>query len=119
MANMPFRPEEVHGRSGIADVFKPFPERNGDIGRVFQGFFIQDPTVPENDLKRFTTIQTGEIHRYRLAREEPADRQRFESSLAEPFLPAVDGDAVMGGEVVEGGKGDDVVGSWIEPSGNA
>lgn len=116
---MPFRPEEVHGRSGISDVFKPFPERNGHIGHVSGGFFIQDPAVPEHDLKRFTTVQTGEIHRYRFAREEPADRQRFESSLAEPFLPAVDGDAVMGGEVVEGCKGDDVVGPWIQPSGDA
>lgn len=116
---MPFRPEEVHGRSGISDVFKPFPERNGHIGHVSGGFFIQDPAVPEHDLKRFTTVQTGEIHRYRFAREEPADRQRFESSLAEPFLPAVDGDAIMGGEVVEGCKGDDVVGPWIQPSGDA
>ena len=116
---MPFRPEEVHGRSGISDVFKPFPERNGHIGHVSGGFFIQDPAVLEHDLKRFTTIKTREIHRYRFAREEPADRQRFESSLAEPFLLAIYADAVMGGEVVEGCKGDDVVGSWIQPSGDA
>jgi len=80
---------------------------------------MQDPAVLVLDLKRFTTVQTGEIHCYRLAREEPADRQRFESSLAEPFLLAVDGDAVMGGKVVEGCKGDDVVGPWIQPSGDA
>jgi hypothetical protein len=116
---MPFRPEEVHGRSGISDVFKPFPERNGYIGHVSEGFFIQDPAVLEHDLKRFTTVQTREIYRYLFAREEPADRQRFESSLAEPFLPAVDGDAVMGGEVVKGCKRYDVVGPWIQPSGDA
>jgi hypothetical protein len=103
----------------MSDVFKPFPERNGHIGHVSGGLFVQDPAVPERNVQRFTTIQTGEIRRDRLTREEPADRQRFESSLAEPLLPAVDGDAVMGGEVVEGRKGDDVVGPRVQPSGDA
>ena len=116
---MPFRPEEVHGRSGMSDVFKPFPERNGHIGHVSGGLFVQDPAVTEHDLQRFTTIQTGKIHRYRFTREEPADRQRFESSLAEPLLPAVDDDAVLGGQVVEGRKGNDVVGPWMQPSRDA
>lgn len=103
----------------MSDVFEPFPNRNGHIGHVSGGLFIQDPAFSDLDLQRFTTIQTGEIHRYRFAREEPADRQRFESSLAEPLLPAVDGDAVLGGKVVEGRKGDDVVGPWVPPSGDA
>jgi hypothetical protein len=116
---MLFRPEEVHGRSGISDVFEPFPERNGYIGHVSGGFFIQNTAVLEDYLKRFTAVQTGEIDCYCFAGEEPADRQRFESSLAEPFLPAVDCDAIMGGEIVEGCKGDYVVGLRIKPSGDA
>ena len=103
----------------MSDVFKPFPEWNSHIGHASGGLFVQDPAVPEHGLQRLTTIQTGEIHRDRFAWEEPADRQRFESSLAEPLLPAVDGDAVVGGKVVEGCKGDDVVGPWVQPSGDA
>ena len=55
-------------------------------------------------------------HPYRLAREKPADRQRFESSLAEPFLLAVYGDPVLGGEIVERREGYDVIGSRVQPS---
>jgi hypothetical protein len=35
---MLFRPEEVHGASGIRDVFEPLPERHGHISH--EAFWI-------------------------------------------------------------------------------
>jgi len=53
------------------------------------------------------------------AREEPADRPAIRILTGRTISAAVDGDAVMGGEVVEGCKGDDVVGPWMQPSRDA
>jgi hypothetical protein len=62
------------------------------------------------------TIEAHRIDSYRLPRKEPADRQRFKRSLAEPFLHAVYSQSVMRREIVEGGKGNDVVGLRVEPT---
>jgi hypothetical protein len=32
VTNILFRPEEIHGASGIGYVFEPFPKRDGGIG---------------------------------------------------------------------------------------
>jgi hypothetical protein len=69
VADVLFRPEEIHGASGIAQVFKPFPERHGHAGHVSRGFIIQDRPVPDDHPERFAAIETGEIHSHCLARE--------------------------------------------------
>jgi hypothetical protein len=56
-------------------------------------------------------IQTGGIDPNRFSREKPANCQRFKGSLAEPLLLAVDRQAILSREVVEGGKGDNIIGS--------
>jgi hypothetical protein len=117
VANMLFRPEEVHGASGIARIFKPFPEGHGDIGLVPSCFLlIHDDTIPDLNTERLTTVQAGRIYDHFFAGEKPADRQRFKGSLAEPFLLTFNGDAVLGGQIVERGKGNDVIGSRVKPS---
>ena len=56
-----------------------------------------DLAVLDLDPDGFPAIQTHGIDSYRLTGKEPADRQRFERSLAEPFLLSVDRDPVLGG----------------------
>jgi hypothetical protein len=115
---MRFRPEAIHGASGETRIFHPFPERHGDVShKTRRVLLIQDLTILKYDLEGFTAIETGETDGYFLAREKPADRQRFKGSLAEPFLLPLDGDAVLGGEIVKRGEGDDLVGSGGKPAG--
>ena len=116
---MLFRPEEVHGTSGVADVFEPFEKRNRDVGIKVQGVFIEHLAVFHLKIKFLTAIQAGKVHPHLFSGEKPADRQRFKASLAVPFLLAVDGYPILGGQVVERGKGGDVVGVGIQPAGNA
>jgi hypothetical protein len=52
----------------------------------------------------FTAVQTGCIDLNSFAREDPADRQGFESSLGSPFLLPLDSDAVLRGQVIERGE---------------
>ena len=47
IANMLFRPEEVHGASGIPDVIKPFPKGDGHIGRIFRSIVIKNDAVTD------------------------------------------------------------------------
>jgi hypothetical protein len=67
----------------------------------------------------FSAVQAWRIDTNGFFWEKPADRQRFECSLAEPFLLSVDGDAVLIWKVVEGGHRDDKVGLRIQPSGHS
>jgi hypothetical protein len=103
----------------MAHVLTPFPERDRHIGHVRFGLLIQNLSILNLDPQVFSAIKTGEIDRHRLAGKKPADRQRFKSSLAEPLLPPVYGNAVLGGKIVERRKGDDVVRPRIQPSGDA
>jgi hypothetical protein len=116
-ANMLFRPEEIHGASGKGGIFKPFPEGHGYVSPVSGRFpVVEDLAVLKHDLEGLAAIETGKIHRHRLAGEKPADRQRFKGSLAEPFLLTFNGDAVLGWKIVEGRKRDNQVGSREKPS---
>jgi hypothetical protein len=47
IANMLFRPEEVHGASGIPNVFKPFPKWDGDVGHIFRSIVIKNDAVTD------------------------------------------------------------------------
>ena len=106
---MLFRPEEVHGASGIGNILRPPPIRYGHIPHKAFGFGTQDFPVADLHAYREATVKTGSIDLHRFTRKEPADRQRFKPSLPKPFLLTVDGDPVLGGEVVKGSKRGDVV----------
>jgi len=64
--------------------------------------FDLDGAVLHIDPDRLATVETHRIDSYCFPRKKPADRQRFKRSLAEPLLYAVNGQAVVGREVVEG-----------------
>jgi hypothetical protein len=109
---MLFRPEEVHRASGIGSVFKPFPKGHSHIAH--QTFRLGSKNFSITDLHpiREPTIEAGSIDLDRFPWKEPADRQRFEPSLAKPFLLPLDGDPVLSGKIVKWGKGGDVVSIW-------
>ncbi len=111
-----FRPEAIHGASGKARIFSPFPEGYGNISHKPGRFLIQDLSILKLNPEWLAAVQARELYGYFFAWEKPADRQRFEGSLAEPFLLPLNTYAVLGGEIVEGGEGDDVVGSRVKPS---
>ena len=110
---MLFRPEEVHRASGIRSIFKPLPEGHSHIRH--QTFRLGSKDLPVANLhsNREPAIKTGSIDLNCFSREEPADRQRFKTSLTEPFLLSFNGDSVLSGKVVERGKRGDVIGIWI------
>ena len=116
LANILLRPEEIHGASGIGDVFEPVSKGNAGIGDQAFWFSVQHRAVLHFHSDRRAAIKARRIDPDRLSRKKPADRQRFEPSLAEPFLLAVYCDTVLGREVVKGGKRGDVIGVWVKPS---
>jgi len=103
-ASVFFRPEEVHGASGKGQLPSPLAERHGDMANDRVGFGGDDGAIPHLDMHRFTAVEARCINSYQFPRCEPADRQRFETSLAEPAVLVVNGDAVLGREVAERGK---------------
>ena len=92
-----FRPEENHGTSSVRNIRHPFGYGKGYMtDHSFRiGFF--DDAVAHYDGDGFTAIETGGIDPDLFARKQPADRQRFESSLREPLLLTVNGDTKLGG----------------------
>jgi hypothetical protein len=112
------RPEEVHGASGIGNILEPLPEGHSYVPDDVPGFGPQNHSIPDLHPDGFSTIETRRIDLNCLSRKKPADRQRFKSSLAEPFLLAIDGHTILGGEVVEGSKRGDEIRIGEEPSGD-
>ena len=112
---MLFRPEEIHGTSGIGQVGEPILKGNRGISHDTFRFSFQDCAILHFHSDWRTAIQTGSIDLHCFTREKPADRQRFESSLAEPLLLAVDGDTVLGGQAAERRERADVVGIGKQP----
>jgi hypothetical protein len=115
---MLFRPEEVHRTSRIRGILKPLPEGDGHVPNQVLRFCSQDNPVSDFHLYGFSTIQARGIDLDCFAREKPADRQRFKSSLAKPFLLTIDGNAILRREVVEGSEGRNEIGIGEEPSRN-
>jgi hypothetical protein len=116
VANILFRPEEIHGASRIGNVFEPFSKRNAGICNQTSRFSALHHAVLHFHPDRLAAIKTGRIDPNGLSREKPADRQRFEPSLAEPFLMAIYRDAVLGWKIVERRKRGDEIGVRIKPS---
>jgi hypothetical protein len=117
VANILFRPEEIHGASGIGNIFEPFSKRDRGISDQSSGFRAEQNPVLHFHPNRQAAIQAGRLDPDRFPGKKPADRQRFKPSLPEPFLPAVNGDAVLGGKIIKRRKGSDGIGVWKKPSG--
>jgi len=96
-----FRPEEKHGASGICDVGSPFGQRNRYIADQSFRIGLFDYTVAHFNGNRFTAIEARRDDANLFTGEQPADRQRFEGSLREPLLLAINGDAKLGGLIVK------------------
>jgi hypothetical protein len=65
------------------------------------GIYVLEFTILDGNVNRLATIETDSINLDCFAREKPADRQRFEGSLAEPLPLAIDSDPVLVGQVVK------------------
>jgi hypothetical protein len=70
---------------------------------------VEEDAILDIDPDGQPTIQTRCIYPNGLPGKKPADCQRLKSSLAEPLLLAIDPQPVLGGEIVERGKGDDII----------
>ena len=115
---MLFRPEEVHARSTIGSGLKGPADLT--VGITDNGLRLdgEEFLILHFHYHRLPTIQTVGLKMHFLAGEEPADRQRFETSLGEPFLFTVYGDAVLGGLVVEGRERGNPVRLGVDPTGH-
>ncbi|HUH66234.1 MAG TPA: hypothetical protein VLZ07_07365, partial [Syntrophales bacterium] len=67
--DMLFRPEEIHGASRVACIFKPLPERNGHVGRVFFCFIGKKRSIADDHFERCAAIQAGKIYLHCLTGE--------------------------------------------------
>ena len=67
----------------------------------------------------FTAIETWAIDAHLFPRKQPADRQRFESSLGEPFLFAFNGNPELSGLIVKRCEGGDKIRIRIQPAVNS
>jgi hypothetical protein len=104
-ADMLFRPEEIHGRSGIGNIFEPFTEWYRYISHQPWWLRLEDFTILHFHLDGLPTIQTRCVNLHLFSGKQPANCQRLKTSLAEPFLLTVDGDAILGGKIVKRCKG--------------
>lgn len=101
VSKMFFRPEEKHLASRVGQILHPFWHGKRYVpDDSFRIDVLDDPVLYFNP-DRLTAIQAGGIDLDSLPGEKPADRQRFECSLPEPFLLAIDSEPELGGEVVE------------------
>jgi hypothetical protein len=119
ITGMFFRPEEVHARSAVGAGF----DRTAHlaVGVTHDGFGLngEKDFVFHLNYHGLPAIQTIGLQTNFLAGKQPANRQRFEPSLGEPFLLTVYGHPVLGGLVVEGWKGGDPIRLRMKPAGDA
>jgi hypothetical protein len=113
---MLFRPEEIHSASSVRPVFHPFPQRDCNITHYSRGFDFHDIPIREFHGHGIAAIQTHSINSDGLPRKQPANCQRFKSSLTKPFLLAVNGDPVLSRDITEGRKGCNQTRIGVEPT---
>jgi hypothetical protein len=112
-----FRPEEMNPASGVRPILGPAVQGNINITTDFRGFMAFYLSITHDYAHGLTAIQAGSVDLNHFAREDPADRQGFKTSLGKPFLLSIHRNAVLRGQVVEGRKGSDQVGFGVEPDG--
>lgn len=113
-----FRPEEVHGTSGEGDIGQPFYKRHRYVADNFSRFLLLYFAVTYIDTDRFAAIRARRFDVDCFSGKKPADRQRFEGSLAEPLLPAIDRNPILCWKVVERCERYDQIATRVEPAGN-
>ncbi len=111
-----FRPEEVHRASRVGNVEGPPVQGHRDMAYEAFRLLGLDPAVLHLHPYGLSAVEAHRIDADRLSRKQPADRQRLERSLAEPFLPSVDGEPVVRGQTVERRERNDGVGFRVEPA---
>ena len=116
---MLFRPEEIHGASGIRNVLEPFPEGNGYISHKTLRFFQKNFPILDLHPDGLSAIKTWGIDPDLFAGKQPADRQRLETSLPEPLLLSIYCDPILCGEVVKGCKRGDIIRVGKQPARDA
>ena len=116
---MLFRPEEVHAGSTPGPGFWRSPYLTVGVAHDAHWVDREHLLVVHLDHQVFATIQTGGVDPYRLAGKQPAHRQRLEASLGKPLLLAVDTDAVLRRQVVEGRKRDEIIRLRVQPGRDA
>jgi len=94
------------------------PHGNSHISHHPFGLNSKEDPILNIHPDRQPTIQTGCIDLNRFPGKKPADCQRLKSSLTKPLLLAFDGEPVMSREIVEWGKGDDIIRPREKPSRN-
>ena len=116
---MLFRPEEVHGASGVGYIIEPLPEGHRCIGYQTFRFSTLNHAIFHHDPDGRSAVKAGSVYLDRFSGKEPADRQRLKPSLTEPLLLPINRYTVLGGKVVERRKGDYVVRVGEQPAGDA
>jgi hypothetical protein len=87
----------------------PSDEGHSDISPDVLRLRVQHFPIPHLNPDGLPAVKAGGVDPDYLAWKQPADRQRFEASLAEPLLLAVDSDAVLSGKVAERREAADVI----------
>ena len=85
-----FRPEEVDLTSRMREVFGPVPDGNINIEENAIRVLVFDNAVTHFQAHGISAIQARRFDHDCFPRKKPADRQRFEASLREPFLMPID-----------------------------
>ncbi len=94
----------MHAASRKKPVVRPFAHRDIYIGLYFFGGPALNDAVTHNYRHRLTAIQAWRIDPNLFIGEYPADRQGFKPSLGKPLLLSLNGNAVLRGQIVKGGK---------------
>jgi hypothetical protein len=94
---MLFRPEEVHLPSMPQDVSCKAGARRVPVSNSGERVSQEDPSIPHLNGNALVTVGAGTIDPDRFTRKQPADRQRFRSSMSEPFPLTVHCDPVLAG----------------------
>ena len=82
-------------------------------------FLLLYHAVTNLDANGFAAIRAGGVDLNRFPGEKPADRQRFEGSLAKPLLLPIDRNSELRGKVIERCKRYDQVTSRVQPARDA
>jgi hypothetical protein len=89
--------------------FQPSGEGGGHIsGDTIRGGSC-DTSVLHLHLKRLAAIKARSFDLHEFSWKKPANCQRLEASLSEPFLLPSNREAILGGKVAEGRKTADIV----------
>jgi hypothetical protein len=115
VADVLFRPEEVHGASGKGQARQPLGEGHRHVSHDTCRFGFGYRAILHGHLQRFAAVQAGGVNLHGMPRKQPANCQRFEPSLGKPLRLARHSEPVLGRQITEGGEAADIIGLGKEP----